>query len=113
MNTQPGNDVGQVSGLAQLWQSAIEDYEEKTKKSLQQFCHDQPKVDTAVRNNVVLIQKLVNTVQVDGNVTSVRLEDKASTYVSITDRPQAFPPAMPASLIFTAFKQVMQVQYSK
>jgi fungal STAND N-terminal Goodbye domain len=134
MGTQPGNDVEQVSDLAQLWQSAVEDYEKKTKKSLRlakfgsidevmkgteglsnnfkEFRHDQSKVDTvrtAFRNNLGLIQKVVDTVQVVGNVASVRLEDKASTDGSITDRLQAFPPAMPASLIFTAFGQVMQV----
>ena len=107
MGTQPGNDVGQVSGLAQLWQSAVEDYEKKTKKSLRlakfgsidevmkgaeclsNNFNDQSKVDTvrtAFRNNLVLIQKVVGTVQVAGNVASVRLEDKASTYGSITDR---------------------------
>lgn len=138
MGTQPGNDVGQVSDIAQLWQTAVEDYEKRTKKSLRlghfgnideimkgteglsndfkEFRHDQTKVDkvrTAFRSNLWLIQKVVDTVQVAGNVASVRLEDKERTYGSITDRLQAFPPAMPAHLIFTAFGQVMQVQYSK
>ncbi|OXV08794.1 hypothetical protein Egran_03440 [Elaphomyces granulatus] len=115
MVTQPGNDVGQVSDLAQLWQNAVEDYEKRTKKSLRlgqfgnideimkgteglsndfkEFRHDQTKVDKvrrAFKSNLWLIQKVVDTVQVAGNVAS------------------AFPPAMPANLIFTAFGQVMQ-----
>ncbi|KUL81942.1 hypothetical protein ZTR_10354 [Talaromyces verruculosus] len=55
--------------------------------------HDRSKTDnvrTAFKNNLWLIQKIVNTVQVVGNAAS------------------AFPPAMPASLIFKAFGQVMQ-----
>ncbi|KAA8642623.1 hypothetical protein EYZ11_009034 [Aspergillus tanneri] len=115
MATQTGNDAGQVSDLAQLWQSAVDDYEMRTKKSLRlaqlgnidqimksteglssefkEFRHDRSKVDkvrTAFKNNLWLIQKVVNTVQVVGGAAS------------------AFPPAMPASLIFTAFGQVMQ-----
>ncbi|EEA22327.1 hypothetical protein EYB26_007587 [Talaromyces marneffei] len=115
MAAQIGNDAGQASDLAQLWQSAVEDYEKRTKKSLRlaqlsnidqimkgteglsdefkDFRHDRSKTDnmrTAFKNNLWLIQKIVNTVQVVGNAAS------------------AFPPAMPASLIFTAFGQVMQ-----
>jgi len=48
------------------------------------------KVRTAFKNNLWLIQKVVNTIQILGNAVS------------------AFPPAMPASLIFSAFGQVMQ-----
>ncbi|KAL6230706.1 hypothetical protein BDW75DRAFT_221944 [Aspergillus navahoensis] len=115
MAAQEGCTAGQTSDLAQLWQRAVEDYEKKTKKSLrlapstnidhimdgteglsnqfQDFRHDQSKTDnvrTAFKNNLWLIQKVVDTVQVVGNAAS------------------AFPPAMPASLIFTAFGQVMQ-----
>ncbi|KAJ0413982.1 prion-inhibition and propagation-domain-containing protein [Aspergillus carlsbadensis] len=107
--------AAQASDIAQLWQRAVEDYEKQTKKSLhlaqfrsidqimkgteglsndfKDFRHDRSKTDnvrTAFKNNLWLIQKVVNTVQVVGNAAS------------------AFPPAMPASLIFTAFGQVMQ-----
>ncbi|KAL6890079.1 hypothetical protein GGI43DRAFT_416335 [Trichoderma evansii] len=99
MATQTGNDAGQVSDLTQLWQSAVEDYEKRTKKSLRlaqfsnidqimkgteglsnefkDFRHDRSKTDnvrTAFKNNLWLIQKIVNTVQVVGNAASVRLE---------------------------------------
>ncbi|KAF7178169.1 hypothetical protein CNMCM7691_006841 [Aspergillus felis] len=115
MDTQVEIDAGQASDLAQLWQSAVEDYEQRTKKSLrlvqfsnvnqimkgteglsdefEEFRHDRSKTDnvrTAFKNNLWLIQKVVDTVQVVGTAAS------------------AFPPAMPASLIFTAFGQVMQ-----
>ncbi|KIM98745.1 hypothetical protein OIDMADRAFT_57090 [Oidiodendron maius Zn] len=108
--------TGEVeSDLAQLWQAAVEDYEKTTKKSLRleqfrsmdaimngteglsnkfkDFRDDKSKVAkvrTALKNNMWLIQKIVNAVQVVGGVAS------------------AFPPAMPASLIFTAFAQVTQ-----
>jgi hypothetical protein len=48
------------------------------------------KVRTMFKNNLWLIQKAVNTIQILGNAAS------------------AFPPAMPAALIFSAFGQVMQ-----
>ncbi|OQD71814.1 hypothetical protein PENPOL_c001G01933 [Penicillium polonicum] len=115
MATQGKLDAAQASDIAQLWQRAVEDYEKTTKKSLQlaqfsnidqimkgteglsnefkDFRHDRSKTDnvrTAFKNNLWLIQKVVKTVEVVGNAAS------------------AFPPAMPASLIFTAFGQVMQ-----
>ncbi|KAB8070015.1 prion-inhibition and propagation-domain-containing protein [Aspergillus leporis] len=115
MDTQGEIDGGQASDIAQLWQRAVEDYEKRTKKSLhlaqfsnidqimkgteglsnefKDFRHDRSKTDnvrTALKNNLWLIQKVVNTVEVVGSAAS------------------AFPPAMPASLIFTAFGQVMQ-----
>ncbi|QKX53640.1 uncharacterized protein TRUGW13939_00719 [Talaromyces rugulosus] len=105
----------ETSDIARLWQQAVEDYEKRTNKSLhlsqfssidqiikgteglsnefKDFRHDPSKTDnvrTALKNNLWLIQKVVNTVEVLGNAAS------------------AFPPAMPASLIFTAFGQVMQ-----
>ncbi|KUL87948.1 hypothetical protein ZTR_03863 [Talaromyces verruculosus] len=109
MTTEP------VSDLAQLWQAAVQDYEKTTGKSLRlgqfgsmeeviggtenlsnkfkSFRDDKSKVAkvrTAFKNNMWLIQTIVNTVQTVGNAAS------------------AFPPAMPASLIFSAFGQVMQ-----
>ncbi|GAQ09896.1 heterokaryon incompatibility protein s [Aspergillus lentulus] len=115
MATKRQVDAAQASDIAQLWQRAVEDYEKRTKKSLhlaqfsnidqimkgtegllnefKDFRHDRSKTDnvrTALKNNLWLIQKVVNTVEVIGNAAS------------------AFPPAMPASLIFTAFGQVMQ-----
>ncbi|KAF2423185.1 hypothetical protein EJ08DRAFT_701310 [Tothia fuscella] len=113
--TMNGGKRETESDLAQLWQEAVEEYEKKTKTSLRMspfksledvmrgtegmqnkfkdFRNDQGKVDkvrTAFKNNLWLIQKVVNTVQMVGNAAS------------------AFPPAMPASLIFSAFGQVMQ-----
>ncbi|KAL2811466.1 prion-inhibition and propagation-domain-containing protein [Aspergillus granulosus] len=113
MASQPPTNGG--SGIAQLWQAAIQDYEKATGKMLQlgqfqdmegvmagteslsknfaEFRSDQSKVArvrTALKNNLWLIQRIVNTVQTVGNAAS------------------AFPPAMPASLIFSAFGQVMQ-----
>ncbi|KAL5335584.1 prion-inhibition and propagation-domain-containing protein [Aspergillus crustosus] len=115
MATQAEINAGQASDIALLWQRAVEDYEKRTKKSLhlaqasridqimkgteglsnefKDFRHDRSKTEnvrTAFKNNMWLIQKVVDTVQVVGNAAS------------------AFPPAMPASLIFTAFGQVMQ-----
>lgn len=115
MATQRKLDAAQASDIAQLWQLAVEDYEKRTKKSLhlaqfsnidqvmkgteglsnefKDFRHDRSKTDnvrTAFKNNLWLIQKVVNTLEVVGNAAS------------------AFPPAMPASLVFTAFGQVMQ-----
>ncbi|KAI9043654.1 uncharacterized protein KD926_003004 [Aspergillus affinis] len=120
------------SDITQLWQAAIQDYEKATGKSLQlgpfrdmeeamagteslsknftAFRSDQSKVvkvRTAFKNNMVLIQRVVNTVQAVGNAASVRTPPgpyrELHTYLL-----QAFPPAMPASLIFSAFGQVMQ-----
>ncbi|KAJ5982801.1 hypothetical protein N7451_012901 [Penicillium sp. IBT 35674x] len=113
--SQTETNAGQTSDLAQLWQRAVEDYEKRTKKSLhlaqfstvdqimkgteglssdfKDFRHDWSKTDnvrTALKNNLWLIQKVVDTVEVVGSAAS------------------AFPPAMPASLVFTAFGQVMQ-----
>lgn len=104
-----------VSDLAQLWQEAVEDYEKSTGKSLRLaqfksmeqvmvgtedlsnrfkgFRDDKgkvAKVRTAFKNNLWLIQTVVNTIQTVGSAAS------------------AFPPAMPANLIFSAFGQVMQ-----
>ncbi|KAL4736694.1 prion-inhibition and propagation-domain-containing protein [Aspergillus similis] len=103
------------SDIAKLWQASIQEYEKATGKSLQlgQFrSMDQvmagtenlsknfsdfrsdgskvAKVRTALKNNMWLIQRIVNTVETVGGAVS------------------AFPPAMPASLIFSAFGQVMQ-----
>ncbi|KAJ5933227.1 heterokaryon incompatibility protein s [Penicillium verrucosum] len=115
MATQGKLDAEQASDIAKLWQRAVEDYEKRTKKSLhlaqfsnidqimkdteglsnefKDFRHDRSKTDnvrSAFKNNLWLIQKVVDTVGVVGIAAS------------------AFPPAMPASLIFTAFGQVMQ-----
>ncbi|KAF4766915.1 hypothetical protein HAV15_010249 [Penicillium sp. str.  len=115
MDTQVESCAGEASDLAQLWQRAVEDYEKRTKKSLhlakfsnidqimkgteglsnefKDFRHDRSKTDnvrTALKNNLFLIEKVVKTVEVVGSAAS------------------AFPPAMPVSLIFTAFGQVMQ-----
>lgn len=116
MATEGILDAAQMSDIARLWQEAVADYEKTTKKSLhlagrfsnidqimkgteglsnefKDFRHDRSKTDnvrTAFKNNLWLIQKVVNTVEVVGNAAS------------------AFPPAMPASVIFTAFGHVMQ-----
>src|SRR6202000_2825309 len=89
--------TGEVeSDLAQLWQAAVEDYEKTTKKSLRleqfrsmdaimngteglsnkfkDFRDDKSKVAkvrTALKNNMWLIQKIVNAVQVVGGAASV------------------------------------------
>lgn len=90
VNTAPASDI------AQLWQGAVDDYEKQTKKSLhlaqfsnidqimkgteglsnefKDFRHDRSKTDnvrTALKNNLWLIQKVVDTVQVVGNAASV------------------------------------------
>lgn len=109
----------QRSDLASLWETAILEYDAKRTKEKQQplrlapfrsmedvmrgthnlsrkfkdFRDDESKVAkvrTAFKNNLGLMQKAVNTIQMIGNAAS------------------AFPPAMPASLIFSAFGQVMQ-----
>jgi hypothetical protein len=89
-------DTAQTSDIARLWQQAVEDYEKTTKKSLRlaqfssieqimqgteglsnqfkDFRHDRSKTDnvrTALKNNLWLIQKVVDTVQVVGNAASV------------------------------------------
>ncbi|GKZ25081.1 hypothetical protein AbraIFM66951_005288 [Aspergillus brasiliensis] len=103
------------SSIAHLWQDAIAEYEKATGKSLRlgqfqtmddvmagtegmsnnfsDFRSDKSKVGkmrTAFKNNMWLIQGIVNTIQTVGNAASI------------------FPPAMPASLIFSAFGQVME-----
>ena len=103
--------TGEVeSDLAQLWQAAVEDYEKTTKKSLRleqfrsmdaimngteglsnkfkDFRDDKTKVAkvrTALKNNMWLIQKIVNAVQVVGGVASVRLEIIAAAYILFDD----------------------------
>ena len=103
--------TGEVeSDLAQLWQAAVEDYEKTTKKSLRleqfrsmdaimsgteglsnkfkDFRDDKSKVAkvrTALKNNMWLIQKIVNAVQVVGGVASVSLEIVAAAYVLFDD----------------------------
>jgi len=87
---------GPESDLAQLWQTAVEEYEKRTKKKLglgqfgtieevikgteslsnnfKDFRHDKSKTDkvrSAFKNNLWLIQKVVNTVQMVGNAASV------------------------------------------
>lgn len=96
MATKSKVDAAQASDIAQLWQRAVEDYERRTKKSLhlaqfsnidqimkgtegllnefKDFRHDRSKTDnvrTALKNNLWLIQKVVNTVEVIGNAASV------------------------------------------
>lgn len=93
MATITRNDAEQASDTAQLWRNAVEDYEKRTKKSLhgaqssnielimekmenrfQEFRHDKLKADkvrNAFRNNLSLIQKMANAVQIAGGATSV------------------------------------------
>jgi hypothetical protein len=84
------------SDLAQIWQTAVEEYEQRTKKKLtlapfrnmeqvmkgteglekgfKDWRHDQSKTDkvrSAFKNNLWLIQKVVTTVQMVGNAASV------------------------------------------
>jgi hypothetical protein len=91
------NEAG--SDLAQLWRAAVEDYEKKTGKSLRldqfrsmdavmngteslsnkfkDFRDDKSKlakVRTALKNNMWLIQKIVNAVQTVGGAAAVRFE---------------------------------------
>jgi hypothetical protein len=86
------------SDLASLWEQAIDDYERRTGKSLKMapfrsmddviqgtekevqnfkgFRHQGSKVDkvrTAFKNNLWLIQKVVNTIQIVGATAAVRL----------------------------------------
>lgn len=95
MTTQPASD------LSQLWQAAVEDYEKTTGKSLQlgqfrsmeeviggtedlsnkfkSFRDDKSKVAkvrTALKNNMWLIQTIVNTIQTVGNAASVGFETR-------------------------------------
>lgn len=88
-----------VSDLAQLWQEAVDDYEKKTGKRLQSgkfrsmdevmggtedlsnkfkgFRDDKSKVSkvrTAFKNNMWLIQTIVNTIQTVGNAASVSFD---------------------------------------
>ncbi|GAB1210827.1 hypothetical protein APSETT445_009625 [Aspergillus pseudonomiae] len=65
------------------------------------------KVRIAFKNNMTLIQRIVNTVQTVGNAASVRTPPGSHRELHAYLL-QAFPPAMPASLIFSAFGQVMQ-----
>ncbi|KAL6806052.1 prion-inhibition and propagation domain-containing protein [Trichoderma sp. SZMC 28012] len=113
MDTTTGNGTKSALDLTQLWLNAVVDYEKKTKKSLQgtrptnnmqlmmediengfqEFRHDRSKLDRmriVFKDNLRLIQKVVNTVEVAGNVTST------------------FSSTMPASMVSTAFGQVMQ-----
>jgi hypothetical protein len=85
--------------IAQIWEESIEEYEKATGKSLRlgkfksmdeimagteslsskfkDFRSDESKmtkVRTALKNNMWLIQKVVNTVQTVGNAASVSLE---------------------------------------
>lgn len=103
MATKPSNGVANGSAqapktdLALLWEAAVDDYEQRTKRSLRMgpwrsmdeviqgtenqvnnfkdFRHQGTKVDkvrTAFKNNLWLIQKVVNTLQIIGNTASVR-----------------------------------------
>ncbi|KAF2813896.1 uncharacterized protein BDZ99DRAFT_516530 [Mytilinidion resinicola] len=105
------------SDLAAIWSAAVREYEKRTGKSMDPrfvifksmdevmkgtekesqsfggFRHDGSKVDkvrAAFGNNLGTIQKVLNGIQTVGNVAAV------------------FPPAMPVSLVFTAFGQVLQ-----
>lgn len=96
MATQGKLDAEQASDIAKLWQRAVEDYEKRTKKSLhltqfsnidqimkdteglsnefKDFRHDRSKTDnvrSAFKNNLWLIQKVVDTVGVVGIAASV------------------------------------------
>lgn len=137
MATITQNGTEQASDIAQLWQNAVEDYEKRTKKSLhggqsdniellmdkmenrfKEFRHDKSKPDkvrNAFRNNLSLIQKMANAVQIAGGATSVRLGlDIPMLFDPVgTDDPQTFSSAIPAGMVSTAFGQVMQVQYPK
>lgn len=92
------NSTAPKSDLASLWESAIVDYEQRTGKSLKMapfrsmddviqgtekevqgfkgFRHQGTKVDkvrTAFKNNLWLIQKVVNTIQIIGSTAAVSL----------------------------------------
>jgi hypothetical protein len=93
-----GNVQAPKTDLALLWETAVEDYERRTKKSLKMgpwrsmdeviqgtenhvnnfkdFRNSGTKVDkvrTAFKNNLWLIQKVVNTIQIIGSTAAVRL----------------------------------------
>ena len=93
------NASAEASDLAQLWQGAVEDYEKRTGKNLKlgqfrsmndvmtgteglatrfkDFRDDKSKmakVRTALKNNMWIIQKVVNTIQTVGTAVSVRLK---------------------------------------
>jgi hypothetical protein len=101
------------SDIAQLWQAAIQDYEKVTGKSLQlgqfrnmdevmagteslsknftEFRRDQSKmakIRTALKNNMWLIQGIVDTVQTVGNAASVRTSSTSwELYTYLFSRP--------------------------
>jgi hypothetical protein len=54
-----------------------------------------------------LIDKVVKTIQIAGNAASVRSRSQGLGIFVQANTVQAFPPAMPAALIFNAFGQVM------
>lgn len=138
MAAQVANGVAEETrpGLAQLWQAAVEEYEETTGRSLQMGRLDSmdavmkgtegifmrfksfrddtskvAKVRSALKNNMSLIQNIIDIGQNFGNAASVCLgiSTLETDIVHHADILQGFPPAMPASLIFMAFGQVMQV----
>lgn len=138
MIAQVANGVAEEarSDLAQLWHAAVEEYEEATGQSLRMggfksmddvmkgtegiyikfrdFRDDASKVARvrrALKNNMWLIQNIIHIVQSTDNVASVCLEISTleSDIVQYANHLQAFPLAMPASLIFAVFGQVMQV----
>lgn len=97
-STRDGTD--HASNLTQLLRNAVADYEKKTRKSLegtgstnniqlimedmekrfQKFRHDRSKVDrlrNLLKDNLGLIQKVANTVEEAGSVTSVWFGYKA------------------------------------
>ncbi|KAL7958138.1 prion-inhibition and propagation domain-containing protein [Trichoderma compactum] len=113
MATSTRNGTEHASNLTQLWWNAVADYEEKTRKSLQgarstnniqsivedmengfqEFRHDRSKLDrvrNVFKDNLRLIQKVADTVEVAGGVTST------------------FSSTMPARMVSTAFGQVME-----
>ena len=96
--TANGTALVPKSDLASLWERAIDDYERRTGRSLKMapvqsmndviqgtenevqnfkgFRHQGTKVDkvrTAFKNNLWLIQKVVNTIQIVGSTAAVRL----------------------------------------
>ncbi|KAF2500664.1 hypothetical protein BU16DRAFT_557121 [Lophium mytilinum] len=112
-----GMEFKEESDLAAIWSVAVREYEKRTGKSMDPkfvkfknmdevmkgtekesqsfggFRHDGSKVDkvrAAFGNNLGTIQKVLIGIQTVGNVAAV------------------FPPAMPVSLVFTAFGHVLQ-----
>lgn len=125
------------SDLARLWKEAVEDYEKttgqnfqpgklesiddvvdaarKTSMKFKNLRNDRSKVSklqTALENNLNLIQKIVMAVQNVANAASSVGISIAKLEI-IADNFKAWTPALPASLIFTAFGQVVQVRYSE